>query len=249
MSIIRAPRKESNFYVLDKKISEDKRIGWAARGLLIYLLGKPDNWVVSVDALRGETRDSSNPTGRDGVYRLINELISAGYIERKFKHVGGRADGYEYFVSETPAQFPENQDTENQFTELTTLISTEVKQELKESKDAGRPATRARAKKEEVTIQDWMQTIKESGQRFIPSTDTIWTDGVPDDFIQLAWKVFEESMTEKGAKKKDWRAQFRTYVRNDYLRLWAINRAGDYYLTTAGKQAAQRFGMGDLIDG
>lgn len=116
-------------------------------------------------------------------------------------------------------------------------------------KDAGRPATRGRPKKEEVTIQEWMQSVAESGQRFIPSTDTIWTDGVPDDFIQLAWKVFEESMTEKGAKKKDWRAQFRTYVRNDYLRLWAINRAGDYYLTTAGKQAAQRFGMGDLIDG
>lgn len=125
---------------------------------------------------------------------------------------------------------------------------TDSKQQIV-SKDAGRPATRTRAKKEEVTIQDWMQSVAESGQRFIPSTDKIWTDGVPDDFIQLAWKVFEESMTEKGAKKKDWRAQFRTYVRNDYLKLWAINRAGDYYLTTAGKQAAQRFGMGDLIDG
>lgn len=37
MSIIRSPRCESNFYVLDKQISEDKRLGWVARGLLVFL--------------------------------------------------------------------------------------------------------------------------------------------------------------------------------------------------------------------
>lgn len=117
------------------------------------------------------------------------------------------------------------------------------------SKDAGKPATRTRAKKEETTIQDWMKSVDESGQKIIPSTDTIWTDGIPVDFILLAWKVFESDMTSSGQRKKDWRAQFRTYVRRDYLRLWAMNRKGEYYLTTAGKQAAQRFEMGDLIDG
>lgn len=249
MSIVRSPRRESNFYVLDKRISEDKNLSWAARGLLIYLLGKPDHWNVSVEALQNETASSIKPTRRDGVYSLINELMAAGYVKREKKRVGGAFTGYDYIVSEEALPCTDEPYTDEPYTPEPTLVSIEVKQELKESKDAGRPATRTRAKKEEVTIQDWMRSVVESGQRFIPSTDTIWTDGVPDDFIQLAWKVFEESMTEKGAKKKDWRAQFRTYVRNDYLRLWAINRTGDYYLTTAGKQAAQRFGMGDLIDG
>lgn len=103
MSIIRAPRPESNFYLLNKAISEDKRLSWAARGLLIFLLGKPDHWQVSVAHLRNETAACAKPTGRDGVYGLIDELIKAGYISR----VQGRADGGKmgethYYVSESP---------------------------------------------------------------------------------------------------------------------------------------------------
>ncbi|RQY86714.1 hypothetical protein [Burkholderia stagnalis] len=33
--IIRAPRPTSAFYILDRRISEDRRLSWAARGLLI----------------------------------------------------------------------------------------------------------------------------------------------------------------------------------------------------------------------
>ena len=82
MSIIRAPRKTGNFYILDKAISEDQRLTWAARGLLIYLLGKPDHWRVSPAALRNETALTRKPTGRDGVYSLLDELIYAGYVTR-----------------------------------------------------------------------------------------------------------------------------------------------------------------------
>lgn len=83
MSIIRAPRPEANFYMLNKSISEDGRLSWAARGLLVFLLGKPDHWAVSVTHLRNETAKSSKPTGRDGVYGLLQELIAAGYVERR----------------------------------------------------------------------------------------------------------------------------------------------------------------------
>lgn len=34
--ITRAPRPTSNFYLLDKAISEDKRLGWAARNRFPY---------------------------------------------------------------------------------------------------------------------------------------------------------------------------------------------------------------------
>lgn len=249
MSIIRSPRKESNFYVLDKRISEDKRLSWAARGLLVYLLGKPDHWNVSVEALQNETASSGRPTRRDGVYTLINELMAVGYVKREKKRIGGAFTGYDYTVSEEALPCTDQPYTVAPSTPEPTLVSIEVKQEMKDSKDAGRPATRTRAKKEETTIEEWMQSVNDSGQKIIPSTDTIWTDGIPVDFILLAWKVFESDMISSGQRKKDWRAQFRTYVRRDYLKLWAMNRQGDYYLTTAGKQAAQRFEMGDLIDG
>ena len=103
MSIIRAARPISKFYVLDKRISEDGRLSWAARGLLVFLLGKPDNWKVSIAALVNETRGSSKPTGRDGVYALVRELEAAMYLRRcQGRSDGGVFDQNDYLVSEAP---------------------------------------------------------------------------------------------------------------------------------------------------
>ncbi|WP_176058101.1 hypothetical protein [Paraburkholderia sp. BCC1876] len=103
MSIIRAPRPQEKFYILDKKISEDKRLSWAARGLLIFLLGKPDHWKVSIQNLINETAESGAPLGRDGVRKIINDLKAAGYITRiQSKTEGGEFGEVEYQVSESP---------------------------------------------------------------------------------------------------------------------------------------------------
>ena len=107
MSIIRGARKQRNFYVLDKSISEDRRLTWAARGLLIYLLGKPDNWRISPAALRNETSDSRKPTGRDGVYALLDELIATGYVVRtQSRDSCGVLGTVDYVVSESPEPVP-----------------------------------------------------------------------------------------------------------------------------------------------
>ncbi len=84
MNIRRAPRPKSNFYLLYKRISEDRRLSWGARGLLIYLLGKPDDWEVSVAHLVKETEGAGRRrSGRDAVYAMLRELESAGYIQRR----------------------------------------------------------------------------------------------------------------------------------------------------------------------
>lgn len=105
----------------------------------------------------------------------------------------------------------------------------------------------ARIRATACLLKTWIEETKQSGEMMIPEDDTIWGDGIPKPFLHLAWKVFSEDMHNKAKKAKDWRAQFRTYVRKDYLKLWAMNREGQYYLTTAGKQAAIRFGMEDLL--
>lgn len=138
MSIIRAPRPESNFYLLDKAIIEDRRLSWAARGLLVYLLGKPDHWKVSVAHLRNETAGSSKPTGRDGVYSLLDELIKAGYITRQQgRSEGGKMGELHYIVSEVPlppAPLPAQPDTVEPLPAAPTQVSIEDKQGLKESR-------------------------------------------------------------------------------------------------------------------
>ena len=111
MSIRRAPRPQSNFYMLDKRISEDRRLTWAARGLLVFLLGKPDHWEVSVKHLIKETADSAKPLRRDAVYGLLRELEDAGYLERsQGRGQGGSFGSADYVVHESPCT--ENPDTD-----------------------------------------------------------------------------------------------------------------------------------------
>jgi len=60
-TIIRA-RRRHRFVVLDQGAVEDTRLSWAARGLLGYLLSRPDDWKVLIGDLRkrGDLgRDSS----------------------------------------------------------------------------------------------------------------------------------------------------------------------------------------------
>lgn len=131
MSITRAPRPESNFYILDKRISEDSRLSWGARGLLIFLLGKPDTWNVSISHLREETSGTAKPTGRDGVYGLLDELIGAGYVIRSQERIeSGGFSSNAYIVRELP--LPENPDTAKPDTANPTLVSTDSNQGLKE---------------------------------------------------------------------------------------------------------------------
>ncbi|MDH1403690.1 hypothetical protein [Pseudomonas sp. GD03730] len=102
MSIIRAERK-SNFYRLPASVIEDQRLSWAARGLLVHLLSKPDNWRVNLKYLINQTQEAiGGRSGRDKVYKLINELRAAGYMYQEFVREGGNFRGVEYEVSEVP---------------------------------------------------------------------------------------------------------------------------------------------------
>lgn len=152
--IYRGPRPQSNYYILDKRISEDDRLSWEARGVFIYLLGKPDDWNICLNHLV-----KIGSAGRDKMYKIMNELIECGYCVRT-RDENGR--GAKYVISETPLTekaeavdkepLPENQDAddkeplpenqyagnplpenprpENPFPENPTLLITEYNQEL-----------------------------------------------------------------------------------------------------------------------
>ena len=89
--------------MLDHKIARDKRLGWSARGVLIYLLTRPDNWQVSVPNLMNEVGESSQRTGRDATYKIINQLIEAGYMARvQNRNADGSLGEQEIIVGEDP---------------------------------------------------------------------------------------------------------------------------------------------------
>ena len=74
MSIIRLPRRD-RYAVISSACIEDKRLSWEARGLLIYLLSKKDNWQVKIKDLINQTKDCLGVrSGRDKVYKVLKEL-------------------------------------------------------------------------------------------------------------------------------------------------------------------------------
>jgi hypothetical protein len=111
VSIVRAPRPKGNFYILDKRISEDGNLSWGARGMLIFLLGKPDNWRVSIQNLVNETTKSKKKSGRDAVYAYLAELREAGYItvyqNRSESGVFGETDYLVHEHSEPLTEIPD----------------------------------------------------------------------------------------------------------------------------------------------
>lgn len=94
-TIIRAPRRD-RFVVMDQRAIEDERLSWAARGLLGYLLSKPDDWKVLVNDLR-----KRGDLGRDGIYKLLKELRTFGYARFvRLRDRQGRIRGGYYMIRE-----------------------------------------------------------------------------------------------------------------------------------------------------
>lgn len=135
MSIIRVSKTE-NYSVISNSILNDESISWKAKGILIYLLSKPDNWQVYIEHLKKQSTD-----GRISTANGIKELIESGYIIRDYKRTEkGRFEGYNYIVKENKDKNNIEYDkdlpiSENPITDISTsenvqLVNTEYKQIL-----------------------------------------------------------------------------------------------------------------------
>jgi hypothetical protein len=76
MSIIRSPRVESNFSVISNAVIRDSRLSYRARGILLEILSRPDNWRVSADSLARTGNE-----GRHAILTALKELRAVGYMK------------------------------------------------------------------------------------------------------------------------------------------------------------------------
>jgi hypothetical protein len=98
MTIIRISKRETPYVLMDKTFLEDNRLSFKAKGILAYLLSKPDNWVIMLKDLAAKGQE-----GRCACASAIHELESAGYVERKkTKSEKGHFEGWETIVYEQP---------------------------------------------------------------------------------------------------------------------------------------------------
>ena len=109
--------------------------------------------------------------------------------------------------------------------------------------DGGLPP--ARTKTGAIALQTFLDACKAKGERPLRDYEPLWRyakgAGLSQEFIALGWvefcRRFLAGGTGEAKRYKDWRAAFRKYVEGNYLKLWAIDANGEYFLTTLGKQA------------
>lgn len=118
--VIRVKKRPSNFVMMDKTFLEDDRLSYKAKGLLAYLLSKPDDWKVIVGNLVNSSKD-----GKASVYAGLKELKECGYYEKVpvRNEQGTRIIRWESTVYEVPIslltdfQEVDNQDKGNLYQE------------------------------------------------------------------------------------------------------------------------------------
>ena len=100
MTIRKITGLEGGFSIVPNSTLNDN-LSWEAIGLLAYLCAKPDDWEVSVTQLVNHSKHCPRPSRRDKTYRILDELIEAGYVQRINNRAGGKFTGVEYLVSPT----------------------------------------------------------------------------------------------------------------------------------------------------
>jgi hypothetical protein len=99
MTVVRR-RHNGNFVTVPNRVLDDKRLCLEAKGLLCWLLSRPNDWTFRL-ALIGPLLG----IGRDKTERLFRELIDAGYVDRIQERTDGRWGPVEYCVFDEPQGF------------------------------------------------------------------------------------------------------------------------------------------------
>ena len=99
MSIMRFSKGKKNPYFLCLTATiNDRRLSCKAKGLLCYLLSKPDNWYVNYADLTSHCSD-----GIKSIRSSINELIKNGYLVRsQLRSNNGRFGYHDFIIYEKP---------------------------------------------------------------------------------------------------------------------------------------------------
>lgn len=93
--------KVARYFVVDNAVFSDAQLSWEARGLMGYLLSKPDDWKVRLYDLVAH-----GPAGVYKMQRLLRELEHGGYLRRRrLKRPNGAFD-WETTVFESPSLNP-----------------------------------------------------------------------------------------------------------------------------------------------
>ena len=143
MSIFRVHKNKTHPYtVIDNTSVNDKRLSAKSKGLLLFLISKPDHWFINFKNLTSSFTD-----GERSIRSGINELIKFGYIVRHhIRNDNGQFTSYDYSVYEQPIKNSisatysppdcRNAVLDNAFLDNAVLLSTDKKENTKNNNNS-----------------------------------------------------------------------------------------------------------------
>jgi len=191
MSIIKI-KKRKNYTIISNDLINNESLTWEARGMLIYLLSKPEDWQVRVTDL---TRQS--PAGVKVVRRVIKELEEHGYISRvRFQDSVTKRFVWETDVREQPilpeGKHPSEKSPDRIVPSGQDILNTDLKRKEKEKPEEINPAAAA-----------ILFHFKNEITSLTPSlTKTVlgWIDDYPTDWITEAVDI----AVRRGKRRPDY---------------------------------------------
>lgn len=103
MAIIRSKRNR-NFSIIGNDLIGNSSLSFKARGLLIYMLSKPDDWKFYTT----ELAKHSSKEGISAIRTALEEIEKAGYLIRKKKRKdNGKFDGTDWELIDMPTFSPQ----------------------------------------------------------------------------------------------------------------------------------------------
>ena len=101
MGIIRAKKDKNNTYIkMAEDAFEDENLSFKAKGILGYLMSKPDNWRCQVKDLMKHAKD-----GNDSIKAGLRELREHGYITKEImRNDNGAISHWDETIFETPQE-------------------------------------------------------------------------------------------------------------------------------------------------
>lgn len=151
----------------------------------------------------------------------------------------------------TPSKLPDSRGVTPTSSELPVTVPTEGKGREGNGMEKSKEATEGgnldlENKTHPVALQTYLDHCKTENTKPIPENDTIFqyteTVGIPNEWLDLHWKVFKEKHLLTGSKRqKNWRQTFRNSVQANWYKIWYIQPDGSCVLSTVGKQADRAY--------
>ena len=103
MAIVKIIKRENPYIQIDKTGINDNRLSWGASGLLTYLIGRPEDWNISLNHL-ATVKDKDK---KDKTRGYLNELREFGYCHYFEVRKSGKIIENFYLVFEVPTKYEE----------------------------------------------------------------------------------------------------------------------------------------------